>query len=104
MRVHQGCGGGGESCLIPLDLAAELHEHTRVTRGLRCDVDHERDKRRRLEDSVRQLEFEHEKSRANNAVALLENERRLHSLSKEQRRFARRSSNGMERSRHCATR
>ena len=32
---------------------------------------------------MRQLEVEHEKFRANNAVALLENERRLHSLSKE---------------------
>ena len=41
-------------------LAAELDGFARVTRELRCDVDHERDKRRRLEDSVRQLEFDHE--------------------------------------------
>ena len=68
-------------CPIPLDLTAELHEYVRVTRGLRCDIDHEREKRRCLADSVRQLEFDHEKSRSDNAVALLENERRLHSLS-----------------------
>ena len=64
-------------------LAAELIEHARVTRGVRCDIDHERGKHRCLEYSVRHLEFEHEKSRANNAVALLENERQIHSLSKE---------------------
>ena len=74
----------GKPCpILPSDLAAELNEYARLTRELRCDIDHEREKHRRLEDSVRQLEFEHEKSRANNAVALLENERRLHSLSKE---------------------
>ena len=56
----------GKSYPIPSDLTAELHEYARVTRGLRCDADHERDKRRRLEDSVRQIEFEHEKSRAKN--------------------------------------
>ena len=61
----------GKLCPIPSELTAELDEYARVTRGLRCDVDHERDKRRRLEDNVRQLKFEHEKSRANNAVALL---------------------------------
>ncbi|CAI5703146.1 unnamed protein product [Peronospora effusa] len=43
----------------------------RVTRELRCDVDHERDKRRRLEDIVRQLGFDREKSRAYNAVSNL---------------------------------
>ena len=51
----------GKLCPILSELTAELHEHARVTSGLRCDVDHERDKRRRLEDSVRHLEFEHEK-------------------------------------------
>ena len=73
----------GKPCLIPPELNAELHEYARVTRGLRCDINHERERRRSLVDSVRQLEFEHEKSRANNAVALLGNERRLHFLSKE---------------------
>ena len=73
----------GKSCPIPLELTAELHEYALVTRGLRCDVDNERDKSRRLKDSVRQLEFEHQKSRANNAVALLQNERRLYSLRNE---------------------
>ena len=74
----------GKPCpILPSYLAAELNEYAHVTRGLRCDVAHERGKRRRLEDSVQQLEFEHEKSRANNAVALLGNERRLHFLSKE---------------------
>ena len=73
----------GKLCPIPSDLAAELYEYARVARGLRCDIDHERGKRRCLEDSVRQLEFEHEKSRANNSIALLENERRLHSRSNE---------------------
>ena len=73
----------GKPCPIPTDLAVELHEYARVTGGLRCDFDHLRDKRRCLEDSVRQLKFEHEKSRANNAVALLENEWRLHSMSNE---------------------
>ena len=56
----------GKLCPIPSELTAELHEYASVTRGLRCDVDHEREKRRRLEDIVRQLEFEYEKSRANN--------------------------------------
>ena len=73
----------GKLCPIPSELTAELHTYARVTRGLRCDVDHERENRRRLEDSVRQLEFDHERSRDNNAVALSKNERRLHSLSNE---------------------
>ena len=73
----------GNSCPILSDLDTELHEYARATRGLRCDIDHERERRRCLADSVRQLEFEHEKSWANNAVATLENERRLHSISNE---------------------
>ena len=36
----------GKPCPIPMDLAAELNEYVRVTRGLRCDIDHEREKRR----------------------------------------------------------
>ncbi|CAI5711073.1 unnamed protein product [Peronospora effusa] len=77
-------GALGKPCpILSSDLAAELDGFARVTRELRCDVDHERDKRRRLEDIVRQLGFDHERSRANNAVALLENERRVHSLSNE---------------------
>ena len=73
--------GEGKSCPIPSDLAADFDRFSLVTRELRSDIDHERDKRRCLADSVRQLEFDHEKSRSDNAVALLENERRLHSLS-----------------------
>ena len=70
----------GKLCSIPSDLAAELNEYVRGTCGLCCDVDHKRERRRSLADSVRQLEVEHEKSRANNAVTLLENKRRVHSL------------------------
>ena len=67
----------GKSCSIPSELDAELHEYARVTRGLRCDIDHERESRRSLADSVGQLEFDHEKSRGNNAVALLRHVRML---------------------------
>ena len=42
----------GKPCSIPSDLTAELYEYARVIRELRCDVDHERGKSRRLEDSV----------------------------------------------------
>ncbi|CAI5704487.1 unnamed protein product [Peronospora effusa] len=74
----------GKPCpILSSNFFAVLDGFTRVTCELRCDIDHERDKRCRLEDIVRQLGFDHEKSRANNAVALLENERRLNSLSNE---------------------
>ena len=74
----------GNPCpILSSDLSAELDGFARVIREIRCDFDHERDKRRRLEEIMRQLGFDHEKSRAENAVALLENERRLHSLSNE---------------------
>ena len=53
----------GKRCPIPSELTAELHEYARVARELRCDIDYERGKRRCLEESVSQLEFDHGKSR-----------------------------------------
>ena len=65
---------------LPSDLSAELDGLDRVTRGLRRDIEHERDMRHRLASTVRQLEFDREKSRADNAVTQLESERLLCSL------------------------
>ena len=65
---------------LPSGLTAEFDGIDRVTRGLRRDVDHERDMRHCLRDSVQQLELDRVNARADYAVAQLENERALHSL------------------------
>ena len=59
----------------------ELEEFARVTRDLRRDLEHERERRRELGESVRQLESDH--TNAQLAGAHLENRRSLRSLSDE---------------------